>query len=42
MLIDHRVRPIAYFIGMELASYLMLLALAVGTWREGPRRRGVA
>jgi hypothetical protein len=36
MLADHRVRPIAYFIGTELASYLILLALVIGTWLEGP------
>jgi hypothetical protein len=36
MLVDHGVRPIAYFIGMEISSYLILAALAVGTWLEGP------
>jgi hypothetical protein len=39
MLVDHRVRPIAYFIGVEISSYLILLALAIGTWLEGSDRR---
>ena len=27
-----------YFIGIEISSYLILIALAVGTWIEAPRR----
>jgi hypothetical protein len=38
MLVDHGVRPRAYFIGIEISSYLILLALAIGTWSEAPRR----
>ena len=38
MLIDHGVRPRAYWIGMEIWSYLVLVALLVGTWLEAPRR----
>jgi hypothetical protein len=40
MLIDHRVSARAYFIGTELASYLILVALALGTLVEatGARR----
>jgi hypothetical protein len=34
MLIDPHVRARAYYIGMEIWSYLMLFALALGTWRE--------
>jgi hypothetical protein len=37
MLVDHQVRARAYFIGMEIWSYLALAALAVGTWLEAPR-----
>ncbi len=38
MLIDHQVRARAYFIGMEIFSYLALGALLIGTWLESPRR----
>jgi hypothetical protein len=34
MLVDHKVHPRAYFIGMEIWSYMVLAALAVGVWRE--------
>ena len=37
MLVDHRVRGRAYFIGMEIFSYFSLLALAIGARIEGPR-----
>ena len=38
MLIDHHVSARAYFIATELVSYLILLALALGTFLEAPRR----
>jgi len=38
-LLDHQVGPRSYFIGMEISSYLILVALAVGTWLEGGDRR---
>jgi hypothetical protein len=38
MATDHRVRPRAYYIGIEIGSYLMLAALALGAWLEAPRR----
>ena len=36
MLIDHHVSARAYFIATELTSYLILLALALGTFLEAP------
>jgi hypothetical protein len=38
MLIDHKVYGRAYFIGIEISSYLMLIALAIGTYLETPRQ----
>lgn len=38
MLADPRVGGRAYFIGMEVASYLILVALAIGVLHEGGRR----
>jgi hypothetical protein len=37
MAMDHRVGARAYYIGIEISSYLILTALAVGTWLEAPR-----
>ena len=37
MLVDHHVRPRAYFIGMEVTSYLILMALVVGVFFEAPK-----
>ena len=39
MAVDRHVHARAYFIGMEITSYLILAALAVGVWREAPRGR---
>jgi hypothetical protein len=39
MLLDHKVHARAYFVGMEISSYLILLALLAGTWLEAPRGR---
>ncbi len=36
MVADHHVSALAYYVGMEIASYLMLAALAAGVWLEGP------
>ncbi len=41
MLIDHKVHARAYFVGIEILSYLILAALAVGTWLEAPRLQHV-
>ena len=38
MLVDHQVRARAYFIGMEIWSYLSLIPLGVGAAVEAPRR----
>ena len=38
MLIDHKVRPRAYFIGMEISSYLIIFALALGALFETGRQ----
>ena len=36
-LADSRIHARAYFVGIEIASYLILAALAAGTWLETPR-----
>ena len=38
MLVDHTVRPRAYYVGMEISSYLILASLALGAWLEAPRQ----
>ena len=42
MLIDHRVGARAYFVGIEISSYLMLFALAAGVWLERPEQRRIS
>jgi len=37
MLVDTQVKARAYFVGMEIFSYLSLFALGYGAWRESPR-----
>jgi hypothetical protein len=39
MAVDAKVGARAYFVGMEIFSYLTLAALAVGVWFETPRGR---
>jgi hypothetical protein len=39
MLLDQKVHARAYFVGIEISSYLILLALLAGTWLEAPRGR---
>ena len=38
MLVDRHVHARAYFIGIEITSYMILLALMIGTWLGAPRR----
>ena len=38
MLVDRHVHARAYFIGIEITSYMILLALVIGTWCERPAR----
>jgi hypothetical protein len=40
MLIDPKVYARAYFVGVEISSYLVLAVLAVGVWLEAPVRPG--
>ncbi len=42
MLVDHHVQPRAYFIGIEISSYLILVALVLGAALENPRRPKVS
>jgi hypothetical protein len=37
--IDHHIRPRAYFVGIEISSYFILLSLVAGVWLEAPRGR---
>ncbi len=40
--VDPRVRPLAYMTAVGLWSYLTVIALVVGTWREARRKRALA
>ncbi len=40
--VDPRVRPLAYMTALGLWSYLAVIALVVGTWREARRKRALA
>ena len=39
IVVDPRVRPLAYMTALGMWSYLTVIALVVGTWREARRRR---
>ncbi len=39
MMVDHKVSPWAYITGGGIFSYLVLVALAVGTWAHWRRSR---
>ena len=39
---DPRVRPVAYMAALVMWSYLTVIALVIGTWREARRSRALA